>query len=419
MDSQDIHKKRIPETPGVYFFLGSKKKILYIGRATSLRDRVRSYFSGDIEESRSPWIGKMLPLIKSVDFTKTDSVLEAILLEADLIKKFQPPYNTEQKDDKSFNYIVITKEIFPRILLVRGKTLQATADSGRFTHLQMGSDTAQNLPLLSAYGPFPSARLIKEALKIIRKIFPFRDNSCRPGQGRPCFNRQIGLCPGICTGEVKAKEYKRRIQHLRLFLSGKKRRLASALTREMRAAAQAEEFERADILKRQIFALTHIQDIALLSRTANYELPTTHCRIEAYDLSHFGGTGIVGGMSVVVNGEAEPSQYRRFLIKGGAAAHEAAGLKEILLRRLRHSEWPLPNLIVVDGNEVQKRAAEQAVAAAGFAVPVVAVVKDEAHRPREILGRETLAATHKTAILLGNSEAHRFALAFQRTKRRI
>ncbi len=456
MNRQAFLKKRLPDTPGVYFFLGdadrrghtrgfTRRKILYIGRATSLRDRVRSYFRGDLLESRGPWIQKMLGEVRGIDYRKTDSVLEAILLEADLIKKFKPPYNTDLKDDKSFNCVVITKENFPRILVVRQRDADFTRTSRRPS--QKSIEGVQAI-----YGPFPGGFELKQAMKIIRRIFPYRDGKCvpcslprmsafslRPSAGyKPCFNRQIGLCPGVCTGEISKQEYAKTVRNIRLFFEGKKARLLKLLEREMNAAAKQMEFERAGELKRQIFALKHIQDVALL-KTFNFELLTFNLRIEGYDLSHFGGKEIVGAMAVVEEGVARPSEYRLFRLRGIQRAHEVAGLQEILRRRLNHPEWPFPGLIVVDGNEVQKRAAEAVLTGAEFSIPVVAVVKDKQHHPREILGLDeerqgrtlgrkkgpTLAGSyprlsasslHRSA-LLANSEAHRFVLRFQKKQR--
>ncbi len=387
MNRQAFLKRRLPDSPGVYFFLGHNKKILYIGRATSLRDRVRSYFSVDLAEKRSEWIAKMLFEIKDIKVKKTDSVLEAILLEADLIKKFQPPYNTKEKDDKSFNCIVITKEEFPRVMLIRKKNL---------------------LKKETEFGPFPKGTALREAMKIIRKIFPWRDDKCTPNQGKPCFNRQIGLCPGVCTGEITAKEYRKQISHLKLFLSGKKKRIIQTLEREMKRAARAQDFEQAGKYKRQLGALTHIQDIVLIKQSSYIPTNVGTTRIEAYDLSHFGGKGIVGAMTVVEDGVARPGEYRLFRLRTLSGPHEVAGLQEILRRRLKHTEWPLPQQIVVDGNEVQKKATEAILRVAGLFIPVTAVVKDTHHRPREKLA---------TAILLANNEAHRFALKFQRKTR--
>ena len=154
----------------MYFFLGKNKKILYIGRATSLKNRIRSYFQGDIADKRSPWIGKMLPLIRGIEYRKTDSVLEAILLEADLIKKFQPPYNTDEKDDKSFNCVVITRETFPRVLVARKTDINF--HSSKLSTL--------NFKLSTVFGPYPHGLRLQDAMKIIRRIFPYRDRKCVP-----------------------------------------------------------------------------------------------------------------------------------------------------------------------------------------------------------------------------------------------
>ncbi|MDP3725691.1 MAG: GIY-YIG nuclease family protein, partial [bacterium] len=247
--------KKLPNSPGVYFFLGLRKKILYIGRATSLKDRVKSYFNNHIVESRGPLIEKMLIETKDVDCVKTDSVLEAIILEAHLIKKHQPKYNAKEKSDKSFNYVVITDEEYPRVLLVRGKDLKA-----------------KSYQLKAQFGPFPQASVLREALKIIRKIFSFRD-TCVPIQHshilknvrmllrrgkketRPCFNRQIGLCPGVCVGEISKEEYQKTIKNIILLFEGKKNILIKKLERDMNCAARKKEFEKAGKIKKTLFAL--------------------------------------------------------------------------------------------------------------------------------------------------------------------
>src|SRR3989338_5633861 len=153
--------EKLPDEPGVYFFRKGKN-ILYIGKATSLRSRVKSYFSKDLFETRGPKIIKILSQINKIDYKITDSVLEALILEANLIKKYQPIGNSVQKDDKSFNYVVITKEAFPRVLIVRGNELPDWAEGVKAT-----------------FGPFPHGLELREGLKIIRKIFPFRD-TCSP-----------------------------------------------------------------------------------------------------------------------------------------------------------------------------------------------------------------------------------------------
>ena len=404
--------KRLPDSPGVYFFLGKNKKVLYIGKATSLRDRVRSYFAPDLHEVRSPLIAQMVAQAASIDWRVTDSVLEALLLEASLIKTYKPKANTELKDDKSFNYVVITKEDFPRVLVVRGRGLaQKSSSLRRDKHDPNSSDKNIFVPAYT-FGPFPHGIQLREAMRLIRKIFPFRDK-CALGQKRPCFNAQIGLCPGVCGGAVTKQEYRRNIRHIVLLLEGKKKQLIKALNKEMRVAAAAEEFEQAKELQRQMYALQHIQDISLIKdeyRSAT--LPTS--RIEAYDIAHLRGSAAVGVMVVVENGEANKNQYRKFKIKSAKAGDDPGALKEVLSRRLGHDEWPLPRLIVVDGSTAQINAARNVLAEYGMAIPVVGVVKDEKHRPRNISGDRELIKNKERDILLSNAEAHRFAIGYHR-----
>ena len=397
--------KRIPDGPGVYFFLGptsprlrrasKNTNILYIGKATSLRDRVRSYFAPDLHEVRSPLIANMVARAVSLDWRQTDSVLEALLLEASLIKTYKPKANTELKDDKSFNYVVVTKEDFPRVLVVRGRELKI-----------------ENLKLKNVFGPFPHGLQLLEAMRLIRKIFPYRDK-CALGQKRPCFNAQIGLCPGVCHGIVTKQEYRRNVRHIVLLFKGKKKQLIKALNKEMRAAAGAEEFEQAKELQRQMYALQHIQDISLIKDEYRSTTLTTS-RIEAYDIAHLRGSAAVGVMVVVENGEANKNQYRKFKIKSAKAGDDPGALKEILSRRLGRDEWPLPRLIVVDGSNSQINAARNVLAEYGMAIPVVGVVKDEKHRPRNILGDRELIKNKERDILLANAEAHRFAVGYHR-----
>ena len=382
MKIKDLTKFKLPDSPGIYFFLGRGGKILYIGKATSLKDRVKSYFARDIFLTRSPLIAKMLEDAVRVKFIKTDSVLEALILEAREIKRYQPTYNSKEKDDKSYNYITITQEDFPKVVVTRG--------SGTF-------------------GPFPHGKELKEALKIIRKIFPFRDR-CLLGQKRPCFNAQIGLCPGVCTGKISKQDYARIIRHLSLFFNGRKKALIADLKREMKALAKAQRFEEASLIKKKIFALEHIQDIALMKK--NYAPESKGFRIEAYDVAHTSGTNVVSVMTVVEDGEPAKDEYRKFKLRADKN-DDVGNLKETLERRFNHGEWRVPNLIVVDGGLGQIRVAKKVLAERNMKIPVASVVKDERHKAREILGEKT----REREILLANSEAHRFAIGYHRRLR--
>ena len=390
---------KLPDHPGVYIFRGPKREILYIGKATSLKSRVASYFRRDLIATRGPILVGMVEAAKSVDHVETDSVLEALILEAHLIKKHQPPFNTKEKDNKSFNYVVITKEEFPRVITTRGRELEMDTSNIKYS-----------------FGPFPQGSVLREALNIVRKIFPFRDK-CKPREGKPCFNAQIGLCPEVCSGAISKTEYAKNIRRIKLFFEGKKKTLISGLERDMKTAAKSLKFEEANRIKKMIFALNHIHDVALLK--AGYESKIKNddgFRIEAYDVAHISGTNVVGVMVVVEEGEPKKSDYRKFKIRT-STNDDNASLFEMLERRFNHSEWLMPKLIVVDGGKAQVNTAEKALKAWGISIPVVGVVKDEHHRAREIIGDDKSRKAHERTILLANSEAHRFAIGFHRQLR--
>ncbi|MDD5083645.1 MAG: GIY-YIG nuclease family protein [Candidatus Moranbacteria bacterium] len=393
-----VFQKELPDTPGVYFFMEGKS-ILYIGKATSLRSRVRSYFSHDISSTRGPKIVAMLEKVTDLKWQTTDSVLEALLLEASLIKKHQPPYNTDEKDDKSFYSVVITKEAFPRVLLMRGRDMDAKKD----------------MKIRYTFGPFPQGGSLKEALKIVRKIFPYRD-TCKPLSGKPCFNAQLGLCPGVCDGAVTAKDYAKTIRNIKLFFEGKKSMIVRYLKKEMGEYAKRLEFEKAQALKKTLFALSHIYDVSLLRKDAIESYAADSFRIEAYDVAHLSGRDVVGVMTVLESGVPDKKEYRQFKLSI-ERNNDVKNLEEILMRRLKHSEWRMPDLIVVDGFDLQINVAHAVLEQFAMAIPVVGVVKDEHHNPKSILGEGEFAKKYHDAILLANSEAHRFAITFHRKRR--
>lgn len=385
MKSQDLKQFNLPDSPGVYFFKKGKE-ILYVGKASSLFDRVKSYFSKDIFISRGPRIVKMLEEADKVDFTETPSVLEALILEANEIKKNQPIYNAREKDDKSYNFVTITDEEFPKVLITRGS---------------------------GTYGPFPHSGELKEGLKIVRRIFPYRDDKCKL-TGKPCFNAQIGLCPGPCAGFISKKDYRKQIRNIKLFFEGKKETLIKTLEKEMKVLAKEQKFEEADEIKKKLFALDHIQDIALIKKDLEKSVEGSF-RIEAYDIAHISGTDVVGVMTVVEDGEVNKSQYRKFKIRADKN-DDTKNLKEVVSRRFGHPEWKFPNLIVVDGGKGQINAARKILDESGLEmIQVASVVKDERHKAREILNLED--KTLERSVLLANAEAHRFAIGYHRKLR--
>ena len=408
MQRNELSNYNLPDVPGVYFFKRGRN-VLYVGKATSLRDRVRSYFDDDVIATRGPRIVDMVTRADRIAYETTPTILEALVREAALIKQYQPRANVDGKDDKTFLYTVVTKEDVPRVLIVRGKDID-------FKNKQ----TSDGQKFKAAYGPFPSGTQLREGLRLIRRIFPFFDTP-RPVGSRSKhqaakieFNAQIKQYPR----SYDAKDYRRTIRHVMLFLRGRGKELRTTLEREMKTAAKDERFEYAAEARRQLFALDHIQDVSLIKdeNREEFQRKSLGIRIEAYDTAHLSGTNAIGVMAVVVDSMPMKKEYRTFRIRGVAKNDDIASLKEILSRRFAHLEWPFPKAIVVDGGTTHKKIAESVLAEIGVSIPVLAVVKDERHRPREVIGARRAGVSEADAVL-ANSEAHRFSLARHRRAR--
>lgn len=394
-----ISKIKLPNKPGVYFFKNNKK-ILYIGKATSLRDRVKSYMSKKLFDMRGPLVEKMVEEASKIDWQETESVLEALILEANLIKKHQPYYNTKEKDGKSFNYVCITKKPLPKVMVVRGRNIK-------------------NQVFDKIYGPFTNGPQLREAMKIVRRIFPFLDEKSKNYME---FYRQINLVPDL----QDTKMYLENIKNIKLFFQGKKKEIFRNLKKEMNSYSKNREFEKAGEIKRQLFALKHINDIALLKQdflprhSVSSLRGSATLRIEAYDIAHMGGKNMVGVMTVVEDGEAIKHGYKKFKIRTQGGANDTGALKEVLERRFAHTEWTYPNLIVMDGGVAQINVAKRVLKTlprGTLNIKVVSVIKDDKHKPKAIMGDEQSARKYKREILLVNSEAHRFAIAYHKNMR--
>lgn len=401
MKIDNFKKIKLPDTSGIYLFKKGNE-ILYIGKATSLADRVKSYFSNDLIRTRGMLLVDMVAQAESVTFQETGSVLEALLLESELIKEYKPYYNTKEKDDKSYWYVAITKEEYPTIFMLRGRNLERQ-DQTHYSHI---------------FGPFTSGPQLREALHIIRKIFPYKDEKCKIGTGKMCFNASIGLCPGVCVGKISASEYKKEVRKIALFLGGKTKQVKQMLKKEMDAYAKSLQFEKAEVIKRKIYALEHIRDVSLIKKE-NIKLPANRVvgdvRIEAYDIAHMQGQHMVGVMVVMIDGELVPSEYKKFIIKSVKSSNDPAALKEVLERRIVHDEWGTVHVIVVDGNDVQKNIAREIVT--NTSIRVLSVVKDDRHKAKNILGEIPKGVTPEEIYKI-NAEAHRFAIAYFRRKQR-
>lgn len=399
MTIDDFRRFDLPDAPGVYFFkLGPE--ILYVGKATSLKDRVRSYFSPDLLKARGSRIVDMVTKADRVEWQTAGSVLEALVVEAALIKKHQPKANVDEKDDKSYLFVVFTDEEYPAVTFERGRTIEFAAQEAR--------------KYRNVFGPFVHGGQIRQALELLRKIFPFRDPKCQPRSGRACFSRQIGLCPGCCTGEISPRDYAKTLRRLALILDGKIGAAEKDLERGMKAAAKAKRFEEAAALKRDLFALRHIRDVSLIRAEAT---GPAGFRVEAYDVAHYSGSHAVGVMTVLEDGWPKKAAYRTFTLRGSHRGDDLAALRELAARRAGHPEWGLPDLAVADGN-LQRGVLEEAFRAASLAAPVVSVVKDDRHKFSRLDGDQELVERHRQEILLANSEAHRFAVATLRAKAR-
>jgi excinuclease ABC subunit C len=419
--------KNLPDTPGVYIMKGSDGEILYVGKAGNLRRRVSSYF----ERPHDVRIERLVVRIRTIDFEQTDTALEALILEAELIKKDSPPFNVREKDDKSFLYIEITREKFPRVLLVRGLAS---------SHDVVGGQGKR-------YGPFTSASSVREALRIMRRIFPWNthDPETINTFKRPCFNYEIGLCPGTCMGVVSQKEYQKTVERLKLFFEGKKKKVLQSFEKEMKEASKALNFEKAERLRRQMFALQHIRDTALIAShdvlpiDPDAERSAESYRIEGYDISNISGTDAVGSMVVFEDGEPNKNEYRKFKIRSIFQPNDVGMLTEVLERRFhRHAvdtkpkewnqrvvgndgtvqldAWRLPNLILIDGGIAQANAAKKVLMRAGLKIPILGIAKGAERKRNDIIGAIPKGVTKETLIRVRN-EAHRFAIGYHKTLR--
>jgi len=512
-----IRDKKLPATPGVYLFKNKKGKVVYVGKATNLKSRVNSYFRGRTTHSREilrsadaslrmtagGWrtIDEMLHEVARIDYQVTDSVIEALILEANLIKKYMPAYNVKEKDDKSFWYVVVTKEQWPKVMLVRGNELAQfrhleprrkvgvrdlyTLQGKRFLHSPRGSVEMTD-GVWKVFGPYTSASSIRAALDLIRKWFPWSDcqsnrTAKQQDNRRACFDYHIGRCPGVCIGAVARKEYMKNIRNVILMLEGKKARVFKNVEREMKHAAREEKFEAAEKLRRKLFALQHIRDIAVITREDRHPEHSEGSRgskngilrsprgspirteggvikilgrIEGYDISNISGTNAVGSMVVFNNGEPAKSEYRKFRIKTVQGINDVAMMREVLERRFAHSigvasessrrrilsaatpreRWELPDLIVIDGGWGQVNVAREVVdnwartvlhqqRTVLASIPIVGIAKGfDRKQDVPIFEKNNpelirVVQNYKDLLLRVRDEAHRFAVVYHRKLR--
>jgi len=366
--------KTIPAKPGVYFWLDNKGVVLYVGRATSLKNRLSQYFQKNIEAR----IAEMVETAKDLRWVVCNSLLEAIILEAKNIKDYWPKYNVVDRDNRSFIYIVIPSGDYPKPIIIRGQDLKKFPETKA-----------------KVFGPYQSRTLIGNALRLIRPIFPW--GNCVAKSGKACFDYQIGLCPGACINAITKKAYKKNIDNLCLLLSGERTRLLKKLSQENPEQARA---------------LKHLQDVSLLTREDNLSTKKLN-RIEGYDISHLNGHESYGSMVVFSNGEVDKNEYRLFKIKEAPAADDERALAEVLLRRFKHLEWPLPDLIMIDGGSPQISFLTKIMQSHNLNTPLVGISKLGGDKLVFAKGTKEnfkdLAKNLKPTLLKLREEAHRFA----------
>ncbi len=416
MNLYDIKKLNIPSSPGSYQFYNSKGEIIYIGKAANLKSRVLSYWQKSA--NHTPAKNKMLKEIKKIKLIKTDSEIEALLLEANLIKKYQPYYNVLLRDDKRFLYIKISlADEIPGVFLTR------TVDkSGKY------------------FGPFTSSQAAKETIRALRKIFPYCN--MKKMQKRPCFYYQVGRCLGVCANKINRQEYlKLVIKPLILLLEGKKKNVVKNLETRIKKIEKSHcENEELIKLKYELKNIKYVlensrvlsvgekyaNDVLELTKILN--LPKIPKRIEGYDIANIFGKNAVGSMVVFSDGEVDKNQYRKFKIKvGQGQANDVGMLKEILERRF-NNDWLLPDLIIVDGGKAQLNAAGQVIKKRGLTIPLIAISKGEGLRSALAADKLFFPGEKKPLVLPLASpalhlikrvrdEAHRFAIGYHKKLR--
>ncbi|MBI3996614.1 MAG: excinuclease ABC subunit UvrC [Candidatus Omnitrophica bacterium] len=428
----------LPDQPGVYLFRDAQGRLLYVGKALSLRKRVASYFR-TARPLLSPRIARMMTMVADLETRQTASEAEALLLEAQLIKDLTPYYNVTFRDDKRYPMLKITNEPFPRLVVARRKL-----------------DDAAHY-----FGPYTEATLMHQAVRFLRRVFPMR--TCKTFPKSPCLEYHLGQCLAPCVGYVTPQNYQRMVDDLVAFLEGKRERLLRDLSRRMTQAASHRRFEEAARVRDQIQALTSIivaKEKSLVAGPleqlqAALTLPQLPRRIEAFDISNIFGDFAVGSMVVFVDGKPHKAHYRRFTIqtaqgisaKGGSAygGDDYQMMREVIRRRYsgslatarppgppgskagaggaregRAGELPLPDLILVDGGKGQLAAACEELTALSLTLPIMGLAK----RFEQIF----LPGSQEPVVLLPTSpvlhlvqhvrdEAHRFAITFHRQRR--
>jgi len=408
---------RMPDLPGVYIFKNAGGEVLYVGKASSLKKRVGSHLKGGGK------FAMMVGEIASLEYEVTDNEVEALLKEADFIKRLKPKYNIELKDDKSFPVVAVTKEKFPAVLITRERNIDARI-----------------------YGPFPEVKELRRAISALQKVFCFR--SCRlkieeeesKRRRRPCLLYHIRRCSAPCAGLVSENVYLQQIRDFQSFLAGGRRMVISEFRKRMHKAAKERKFEEAARLRNQINALSKIKDAlegadedvsisypieeALDGLTSLMNLKSRPHLIEGVDVASLQGADAVGAVVTFIDGEPFKEGYRRYRIRTAKSRDDPAMINEVVYRRFMRKkieESPVPNILLVDGGVGQLMAARRALDGIQLAPDVLcALAKGE--EELRIYGRSEVVVLERTSPALKllqyvRDEAHRFAQQYHKILR--
>lgn len=361
--------KELPKTPGVYFHKDASGETIYVGKAAVLKNRVRQYFQKS--RNRDPKTEALIAEIVDTEWIEVETELDALFLEAEMIKRYMPRYNILLRDDKSLQYVRIDiKSDHPTVTFTRRP-------------LDDGADY---------FGPYMQGFAVKKALRLLRRIFPYAVTREQATMGSRLYE-QIGLDPGLKSGKTNLDEYRKNLRNLMSYLRGNRVALMNEIEKQMKQAAQVQEFERAARLRNKLYELKSLKKqiifsdrefmdiskdkgLAGLADLLGIELPK---RIEGFDISHMSGTDNVASMVVFTNGLPDKANYRKFKmrIKGN---NDFAHMHEALSRRLSPKNvklWGLPTLFLIDGGKGQLGAAIRARDELGLNVPMIGLAKRE------------------------------------------
>jgi excinuclease ABC subunit C len=371
--NERIEKKlaELPKTPGVYFHKNVTGEIIYVGKAAVLRNRVRQYFQKS--RGRDPKTEALIAEIADLDWMEVESEIEALFLEAEMIRRYMPRYNILLRDDKSMVYIRIDYDSnYPTVSTTR----RPLDDGARY------------------FGPYFSTLSVRQALKLLRKVFPFATKRIG-GQKRATLHYHIGLDPGLEEGKTSLEDYRANLRKLMAIIQGKRQTIVHELERDMKRAAKARDFERAAKLRNQLFSLQGLNRQVIFSDKEFLDISKDHAlgelvellslnkfpqRIEGYDISHMQGTDVVASMVVFTNGVSDKGEYRKFKTKKDHN-NDFYNMHETLRRRLSETnikKWGKPSLVLIDGGKGQLDAAIRARDEQGCQqIPFIGLAKRE------------------------------------------